>query len=428
MKRKLALLLAALLLLGGAAAVPISAYVRISYGTDCLAPASEMIKTVLRGDPFRFSETDFKQALGVSRVDAITVLTLPPAEDGALKLGESAVLCGQVISRKELAKLAFYPADKEMEKTSFTFCSNTTAGTTALTCTLRTADAINGAPRAGEEKSSLSVTTQKGIAVYGRMSAEDPEGDALSYFVISYPTRGRLTEADRTNGEFCYLPNEGTLGEDSFTYVARDEYGNYSYPVTVTVNVTARNTARVYADLNGHPAHHAALVLAEKNILLGSIEGDGMYFYPEEGLTRGEFLVMAMKSAGISPAAGVTKTWFDDDDKIPTTIKHYVATAALYGYVNGSFDGTGLYFYPDKTITRAEAAVMMNAILNIQSPEVRPVFVDSSDIPVWARESVYALHEAGIFSTEEGNSVSAAKPLTRANAAEALYAMMTYKH
>ncbi len=427
MKRKLALVLAAVLLLGSVSALPLAAYVRISYGTDCLAGEAELVKTALRGTPFRFSEADFKGALGLSRVDAITVLSLPPAADGVLKLGDSAVLCGQVISRSEMEQLFFYPADEKFEKTSFKFCSNTTSGTTALTCTLRAADAINKAPTAGEKPSSLSVTTQKGIAVYGEMSASDPEGDAITYFVIDYPDRGTLTLADKTSGEFCYLPKGETPGEDSFTYVARDEYGNYSYPVTVTVKITARNTARVYADLDGHSAHHAALVLAEKNIMLGAIEGDGMYFYPDKTLTRGEFLVMAMKAAGIAPAAGVTKTWFDDDDKIPATIKKYVATAALYGYVNGSFDGTGLYFHPEREVTRAEAAVMMNAILSVRSPEVRPVFADAKEIPVWARESVYALHEAGIFSTAEGNSISAGKPLSRADAAEALYAMMNYR-
>ena len=95
--------------------------------------------------------------------------------------------------------------------------------------------------------------------------------------------------------------------------------------------------------------------------------------------------------------------------------------------MNGSFDGSGLYFYPDRAITRAEAAVIMNSILDIASPSVRPVFADTSDIPVWARESVYALHDAGIFALTEGESVHASEPITRADAARALYGMMEYK-
>ncbi len=427
MKRKISCILLLSLLLGAAATVPIGAYVRVSYGADCLAEQAELIKTALRGDSFRFSETDFKQALGVSRIDSVTVLTLPPAADGTLKLKESAVLCGQVIRRDEITALSFAPSDSMPESTSFTFCANTSAGTTAITCTLRTADTINYAPSAGEGSASLHVKTQKGIAVYGEMSAEDPEGDPITYLVISYPQKGTLTEADSTSGEFCYVPKADAVGEDSFVYVARDAYGNYSYPVTVSIEVMSRTGTRVYADLAGHPAHHAALILAEKEILIGAIEGDGMYFYPDGEVTRGEFLVMAMKSAGISPATGVGKTWFDDDDAISSSIKSYVATAQLYGYVNGSFDGSGLYFYPDRAITRAEAAVIMNNILDIASPSVRPVFADTSDIPVWARESVYALHDAGILALTEGESVRASEPITRADAARALYGMMEYK-
>lgn len=427
MKRNISCLLLLAILLGTAATLPLGAYVRVSYGADCLAEQAELIKTALRGDSFRFLETDFKQALGVSRIDSVTVLTLPPAADGTLKLKESAVLCGQVIRGGDIADLTFTPADDKMESTSFTFCANTSAGTTALTCTLRTADSINYAPSAGERGTSLYVKTQKGIAVYGEMSAEDPEGDALTYLVIAYPQRGTLTQLDSASGEFCYVPAAGATGEDSFVYVARDGYGNYSYPVTVKIAVSDRSTAQVYADLAGHPAHHAALVLAEKNILLGAIEGDGMYFYPDGEVSRGEFLVMAMKSAGIAPATGIGKTWFDDDAKIPASIKGYVATAQLYGYVNGSFDGSGLYFEADRAVTRAEAAVIMNNILNIASPSVRPVFADTSDIPVWARDSVYALHDAGILALTEGESVRASEPITRADAARALYGMLEYK-
>ena len=427
MKRKISCILLLSLLLGAMTAIPISAYVRVSYGADCLAEQAELIKTALCGDTFRFSETDFKQALGVSRIDSVTVLTLPPAASGTLKLEDSAVLCGQVISRSEMGKLTFVPSNDRMESTSFTFCANTSSGTTALTCTLRTADSINHAPSAGDKGAALYVKTQKGIAVYGEMNAEDPEGDAITYLVISYPKKGTLTQLDSTSGEFCYLPTESTVGDDSFVYVARDSYGNYSYPVTVSIAVSTRESTHVYADLAGHPAHHAALVLAEKNILLGGIEGDSMYFYPDGKVTRGEFLVMAMKSAGISPAAGIEKTWFDDDASIPSSIKGYIATAQLYGYVNGSFDGSGLYFEADRAITRAEAAVIMNNILDIASPSVRPVFADTSDIPVWARESVYALHDAGILALTEGESVHASEPITRADAARALYGMMEYK-
>ncbi|MBO5052577.1 MAG: S-layer homology domain-containing protein [Clostridia bacterium] len=425
MKRKLSCLLLFCLLAGMLAVLPAAAYTRISYGADHLADQAELIKTALRGDPFTFSETDFKQALGVTRIENVTVLSLPPATDGVLKLRDTPVARGQIIACKELDKLTFTPATESMESTSFSFCVNSAAGTTALTCTLRTAERVNYAPTvAGLNEAALSVHTQKEIGVYGQMKAEDPEGDALTYLILTYPEKGTLTVLDSARGEFRYVPQAGHTGSDHFSYVARDAYGNYSGIADMRITVSARKSSLVYADMEGHAAYNAALAMAEGNIMLGSLEGDHMYFHPEEEVSRGEFLVMAMKSAGIKPAAGVTETWFDDDASIPSSIKGYVATAQLYGYVNGSFDGTGLYFNADKSITRAEAAVMLNNILGAATPAVLPTIADAADIPGWARDAIYALYDVEIFTVSADGALSPTAAMTRADTAGALYALM----
>ncbi|MBQ8351303.1 MAG: S-layer homology domain-containing protein [Clostridia bacterium] len=428
MKQKLSCILILCLLIGTLAVLPAAAYVRISYGADHLAEQAELIKTALRGDTFSFSETDFKQALGVTKIDNVTILSLPPATDGVLKLNGNPVVGGQIISRGEIAKLTFTPANDGMESTTFQFCANTPSGTTALTCTLRTAERVNYAPTVATlTEASLSVHTQKEIGVYGQMKAEDPEGDALTYLVIAYPQKGSLTVLDSGSGEFRYAPQAGMTGNDSFSYVARDAYGNYSAIATMNITVSARKSSLVYADMQNHAAYNAALVMAENNIMLGSLEGDNMYFHPGKEVSRGEFLVMAMKSAGIQPAAGVEKTWFDDDAAIPETIKKYVATAQLYGYVNGSFDGKGLYFNADKSITRAEAAVILNNILDVATPTVLPTVADASDIPGWARDAIYALYDAEIFTVTEDGAMAANATMTRADTAAALYALMQYE-
>ncbi len=256
------------------------------------------------------------------------------------------------------------------------------------------------------------------------MKAEDPEGDALTYLILAYPEKGSLTVLDSARGEFCYVPQAGHTGSDHFSYVARDAYGNYSGIADMRITVSARKSSLVYADMERHAAYNAALAMAEGNIMLGSLEGDHMYFHPEEEVSRGEFLVMAMKSAGIKPAAGVTETWFDDDASIPSSIKGYVATAQLYGYVNGSFDGTGLYFNADKSITRAEAAVMLNNILGAATPAVLPTVADAADIPGWARDAIYALYDAEIFTVSADGALSPTAAMTRADTAGALYALM----
>lgn len=424
MKRKLTCILILALLLCFSLILPSGAYARISYGADCLATRGELIKSGLRGRDICFTEADFKQALGVSRVSSVTLLSLPEATDGVLKVNGLAAVVGQVVSGDRLSSISFSPASSAIERAEFRFCAGSAVGTTALTCTLRILDRINYAPTVlTAPSSSLYVETRKDVRVFGRMTAEDPEGDLLTYLVISYPTKGALTSDE--NGEFCYTPNTGASGEDSFRYVARDGYGNYSGVATVRISVRAESSCSTYTDMENDPAHNAALTLTEAGIMNGEIKGDGLYFRPDETVSRAEFVVMAMKAAGIKPAAGVTRTWFDDDGKISAAERPYLATAQLYGYISGYFDGESLCFSPDKDITRAEAAVILNAMLNASVPTSLTTLADASEIPAWASSALYALTGAGIFTAEDGH-IHAQDPLTRAAAAETLAATIAY--
>ena len=83
MKRKISFFLFFCLLLTSLS-LPAAAYARISYGADCLAGQAELIKTALHGDNFTFSETDFKQALGVTSIKNVTILSLPDRQTGSL--------------------------------------------------------------------------------------------------------------------------------------------------------------------------------------------------------------------------------------------------------------------------------------------------------------------------------------------------------
>ena len=425
MKRKISCILVLLLLLGVLCILPSAAYVRISYGVDCLADRGELIKSGLRGRDVVFTEADFRQALGVSRLSSVTVLSLPAVTDGILRLDGTPVVSGQVIPSEQISRLTFTAASDSVQSSSFSFCANSTAGTTALTCTLRLLDRINYAPTvATVPDANLSVMTRRDISAFGSMKAEDPEGDSLTYLIVSYPQKGTLTVTDEQKGDFRYSPYAGRTGYDSFSYVARDEYGNYSSVATVNIQIQERLSELVYSDMSGNPAYNAALAMAESNILLGSLEGDGMFFHPTDSVSRSDFVVIAMKAAGISPAAGSEETWFDDNDEIPASVRGYVATAQLYGYVSGHFDGSGLYFYPDRAITRAEAAVILNNILNANVPAVLPVFADSADIPVWAADAIYALFDSGVLTQNGEGSIGAKDNMTRAEAAAALYVVM----
>ena len=62
-------------------------------------------------------------------------------------------------------------------------------------------------------------------------------------------------------------------GKDSFSYVAVDQAGNVSQPAEVSVKIEKPRTEVTYADMAGHPAHKAAITLAEEGIFVGGADG-----------------------------------------------------------------------------------------------------------------------------------------------------------
>ncbi len=72
------------------------------------------------------------------------------------------------------------------------------------------ASAAGGAPIA----ENLELSTYRGVSVGGRLTATDPEGDALRYKVTTQPVKGKLDLDD--DGHFVYTPAEGKRGKDYF--------------------------------------------------------------------------------------------------------------------------------------------------------------------------------------------------------------------
>ena len=150
--------------------------------------------------------------------------------------------------------------------------------------------------------------------------------------------------------------------------------------------------------------------------MLGRLSGDGMYFDPQGEVSRGEFTAMVMKVAGIAPSPTLTETCFDDNDKIPASVRPYIAKAQKMGYVRGSFDGEGLYFAAERAVTRAEAAVILCAVMGVETSDSAAVLAKDSGIPVWAQAQTGTLYALGAMASASDNA-----PLSRGEVAELLY-------
>ncbi len=421
MKRKILPVFLALVMLSAAVFLPCAAE-KLTSGATELAKDTVLIKSGYLGEPLKFCENDFKTALGAAKLSSITVTTLPDESTGTLYLASSRIKSGQNIAASVLDLLKFIPKDKSVTEAGFTFTAENLAGGAEIPCRIRLLDKKNEAPTISG--TVLSVATQKDISYYGNLGGTDPEGDELYFRITAYPKHGTLTILDTANGTFRYTPTAGYTGKDKFSYVVRDEYGNYSTEERVSVTVKKRSSELVYEDIAGSETELAAISLTDAGIMLGRLSGDGMYFDKDTPVTRGEFTVMAMKVAGIAPIEGCTATFFDDDADIPASIKGYIATAQAKGFINGTFDGTGLYFEADRAITKAEAAVILCNVMNLSAGDSTAVFAGEDDVPVWAETAVATLYTLGIMEAVESGVWNVSDAVTRGDAALMLYALM----
>ena len=266
---------------------------------------------------------------------------------------------------------------------------------------------------------NLELTTYKNVAVTGCFDAVDGEGDALTFQLTSTPARGAVTLADDGSGQFVYTPYENKTGSDSFTYVAIDTQGNTSLEAQVSLRIQKPDTKVTYADMDGHPAQKAAIHLAEEGIYVGRYVNGRYFFDPDQPVSRAQFLTMAMAASGLEELEAVSLTGFHDDADIPAWAKGPVSAALKAGAIQGSRDDSGApVFGAEQSITRAEAAVMLNNLLDITDV---PVAVFSSGLEDhWAAQAAANLTASGVLPAGTGGAVQLADALTLAQAAQLL--------
>ena len=393
------------------------------FGTGYTLVASEVkvIKTGLVGQKLTFRDTDFKSAYAITDFDSVTVNTLPSSNEGVLLLAGRRVKAGQTVKRKNVSALVFVPASTDVSEVKFEFTLKRGGAVSVGTCEMKFIEKVNYAPKTPEEKeASLSLTTQADISVFGRLEGSDPEGDRLEYIIAVYPKNGALTFTDKDRGRYKYTPESDFTGYDSFTYVLRDEYGNYSEPREVGIHIVERMSSEVYADMTNRSEYNAAIAMSAMGVMSGRTLGDGKYFMPDETVSKAEFVAMAMKATGMKADSTLTKTFFDDNTDIPTALISYVATAQRLGIIDGNLTEAGLIFEPNRGITKNEAATVISSILGLKLSEEDEVYLDNSSVSVAARSSVAAMFTLGIFDGDI-SEYSGTDIVTRAEAAEYFY-------
>lgn len=121
----------------------------------------------------------------------------------------------------------------------------------------------NQAPTANAQ----SVTANPGVAVPILLTGSDPDGNPLTYTVLTQPTHGALTGAAPS---LTYTANAGYLGGDSFTFRVNDGQAD-STTATVSITVQAQPGSAPVA--NNQTVSTAAGVA--RAIVLAATDADG---------------------------------------------------------------------------------------------------------------------------------------------------------
>ncbi len=147
-----------------------------------------------------------------------------------------------------------------------------------------------------------TLTAVHGTATTGTLAASDPDGDPMTFSIVTGAARGELSLVNARTGAFSYRPNAGMTGIDSFTFRVTD--GNsFSATATVTINIANRAPAAEAG------SHGVAPDSSFTGTLKGSDpDGDPLTFTIVANATRGQVTLnnSATGAFTYSPNAGVT--------------------------------------------------------------------------------------------------------------------------
>lgn len=165
-------------------------------------------------------------------------------------------------------------------------------------------------------------------------------------------------------------------------------------------------------------AEEAILYLLKNKVVNGKTTGK---FYPNDNVTRAEFVKMLMLGYGVTSDDGKSKAFSD----VPSShwAHEYVNIASSRGLVNGISETE---FGADSYITREDMAVMGYRLLIcfsefIGEQSIENVFADFSSFSDYAKNGILMLNKHGFLNGYPDGSFKPKNNVTRAEAAQFVY-------
>ena len=328
------------------------------------------------GSTYCFGTGDFSDG----ELAGICITDLPE-NLGALMLGSRCLREGDVLTSQQVSQMTLRPLDTETDQSLevgyLPIYPGQVAAGTVMTISIRGKE--NKPPVA--EDSALE--TYKNLPNTGKLKVSDPENQPLTFTVTRQPRRGTVTISE--DGSFTYTPKKNKVGVDSFVYTAADPAGKVSREATVTVTILKPGDETQYTDTAGRDCRFAAEWMKQTGIFTGETVGKSPCFSPERQVTRGEFVTMLVRALEIPVEEDVTQTGYSDE--IPLWLQPYLAAAVRAGLTDGLEDQQ--VFDAGRPITAAEADVMLKNALNREESCIVP-----EALPLTRAQAACALYDA----------------------------------
>ena len=373
-------------------------------------PAAAQVRTVDPTAQFCFSQDDFTSAAA----DGIFLTSVPQETLATVRYGSRVLKAGDALPTEALGDLTLEAKCVTAQEVTIGYCTlsdGVLSGVQELKLSILPKE---DQPPTAEDG---SLETYKNIAGSGTLSAADPEGKPLTYNLVKEPKRGSVELHE--DGTFTYTPDKNKVGKDSFTYTVTDSGGNTSQEAKISIEIRKPTDKATYADMDSDPDAFYAMWLKEAGLFTGATVGGNLCFEPEKTVSRGEFLVMVMKLVDAQADETGLTSGFSDEAATPVWLQPYLVWARGSGLLAGVSSEDGVVFRPEAALSRAEAAVMLQNVLQLPAPTAKTVFsqTDADAVPAWAADATAALSAAGISLGDTAQ----ADAITRREVAKLLY-------
>ncbi|MDT3429051.1 hypothetical protein J2Z22_004650 [Paenibacillus forsythiae] len=199
--------------------------------------------------------------------------------------------------------------------------------------------------------------------------------------------------------------------------------GKLVFDTTRYSSVMLAESVVSFADMKGHWARKQVEVMAARQVVAGMPSG---LFQPELPVSRAQFAAMLVRALGLREASGAGSGGFADVDRRAwyASVVQAASAAGIVQGAGGKFRPEAGITRQELAVMLARALELQDAVAAVSNGGSSPLFSDAGQIDGWAIDSVAKIYRLGIVKGDASGAFRARSQATRAEAAVMLNALM----